>query len=294
METDKLNIASAIMKGFTVLPTVPAAASKAIKLLNEDDVDMGAVADVMLADQVLAARVIRIVNSPLYKAMGQIHSVRQALMYLGPQKVFEIILTSCFLEVTDSSSTSPLRIQDCWKHAFGVGLVARRLAESIDHPQPEKAYVAGILHDVGEVILSQHRRQEYMRALVLARAEGIDLYDAELRIFGTSHAEIGRLLGEQWNFPVEFIEVIFQHHSHNLKTVAPLALLVALADRFCIGVGLSSMGEQNPNKILGCADAVELMREHLPRIGTCNLEKFVTSLNGLTDEVAAAVQSIYA
>jgi putative nucleotidyltransferase with HDIG domain len=172
--------------------------------------------------------------------------------------------------------------------------VARRLAESIDHPQPEKAYVAGILHDVGEVILSQHRRQEYMRALVLARAEGIDLYDAELRVFGASHAEVGGLLGQQWNFPVEFIEVIFQHHSHNLKIVAPLALLVALADRFCNDVGLSSMGEQHTNKILGCSGAVELMREHLPRIGTCNLEKFVTSLHGLTDEVAAAVQSIYA
>lgn len=132
-----------------------------------------------------------------------------------------------------------------------------------------------------------------MRALVLARNEGIDLYDAELQVFGTSHAEVGKLLGEQWNFPVEFVEVIFQHHSHNLKTVAPLVLLVALADRFCIGIGLSSMGE-NPNKILSCAGAIELMREHLPRIGTCNLEKFITSLSGLTDEVAVAVQSIYA
>lgn len=293
METDKLTTARAIMKGFTVLPTVPAAAAKAIRLLNEDDVDMGAVADVMLSDQVLAARVIRIVNSPLCKVMGQIQSVRQALVYLGPQRVFEIILTSCFLEVTDTSNRSPLRIQDCWEHAFGVGLVARRLAEAIDYPQPEKAYVAGILHDVGEVILSQHRRQEYMRAMVLAKDEGIDLYDAELQVFGTTHAEVGRLLGEQWNFPREFMEVIALHHDSDFGQLPPLVLLVALADRFCIGVGLSSMGEQNPNKILGCAEAVNLMRQHLPRIGTCNLDTFMISMEGLTDEVGCAVESIY-
>ena len=293
MGTEKLTTARLIMKGFTVLPTVPAAASKAIKLLNEDDVDMGAVADVMLSDQVLAARVIRIVNSPLYKAMGQIHSIRQALMYLGPQRVFEIILTSCFLELTDTSNRSPLRVQDCWEHAFGVGLVARRLAEAIGYAQPEKAYVAGILHDVGEVILSQHRRQEYMRALVLARDEGLDLYEAELQVFSTSHAEVGRLLGEQWNFPDEFVEVIARHHDHSLNDVSPLTLLVSLADRFCIGVGLSSMGEQNQNKVLGCADAVKLMQEHLPRIGNCNIDKFVASMEGLTDEVGCAVESIY-
>lgn len=293
MVTDKLATARAIMKGFTVLPTVPAAAAKAIKLLNEDDVDMGAVADVMLSDQVLAARVIRIVNSPLYKVMGQIHSVRQALMYLGPQRVFEIILTSCFLELTDTSNRSPLKIEDCWKHAFGVGLVARRLAESINLDNPEKAYVAGILHDVGEVILSQHRRQEYMRAIVLARDEGLDLYDAELTVFGTSHAEVGRLLGEQWNFPEEFVEVIARHHDQNLSNLKPLALLIALADRFCIGVGLCSVSEQNCNMVLGCSDAVKLMQEHLPRIGHCNLDKFVASMEGLTDEVGCAVESIY-
>ncbi|CAH2031147.1 HDOD domain-containing protein [Trichlorobacter ammonificans] len=293
METDKLTTARAIMKGFTVLPTVPAAAAKAIRLLNEDDVDMGAVADVMLSDQVLAARVIRIVNSPLCKVMGQIQSVRQALVYLGPQRVFEIILTSCFLEVTDTNNRSPLRIQDCWEHAFGVGLVARRLAESIGYPQPEKAYVAGILHDVGEVILSQHRRQEYMRAMVLAKDEGIDLYDAEVRVFGTSHAEVGRLLGEQWNFPQEFVEVISLHHDSNLGVLPPLTLLVALADRFCIGVGLSSMGEQNTNKILGCADAVRLMQEHLPHVGSCDFDSLMISMEGLTDEVSCAVESIY-
>ncbi|MDY0300890.1 MAG: HDOD domain-containing protein [Trichlorobacter sp.] len=292
METNKLLTAQAIMKGFTMLPTIPAAAAKAIKLLNEDDVDLDAVADIMLSDQVLAARVIRIVNSPLYKVIDEINSARQALLYLGAQRIFEIILTSCFLEVTDVSKRSPLKIKHCWEHAFGVGLVARRLAESINYPQPENVYVAGILHDVGEVILSQHRRQEYTRAIVLAQSEQLDIYHAEMRVFGTSHADIGYLLGKQWNFPAEFLEAVFMHHDENLKDMPKLTLLVALADCFCNSVGINCLGIRYKDE----ADetkAVRLIQEHLPSLDTSDFESLMISMENLTFEVRCAVEVIY-
>lgn len=292
MEDNKMLIAQTIMKGFTMLPTIPVAAAKAIKLLNEDEVDLDAVADIMLSDQVLAARVIRIVNSPLYKMIEEIQTPRQALLYLGPQRIFEIILTSCFLEVTDLNGRSPLNIKHCWEHAFGVGLVARRLAESVGFAQPENAYVAGILHDVGEVILSQHRRQEYTRAIVLAQSEQIDIYDAELKVFGTTHAEIGYLLGKQWNFPDELLEVVSLHHNQNKESLPLLTLLVALADQFCTATGLSCLGEyyKDKNKEEG---AVQLIQKHLPQLDISDFDSLMISMENLKDEVCCAVEAIY-
>jgi putative nucleotidyltransferase with HDIG domain len=294
MSSDKLSMAQTILKTFVVLPTVPAAAARAMRLLDEDDTDMEQVADILLSDQVMTARIIRIINSPLYKTMHEIGSIKQALVFLGSQKIFEIILTSCFMELTDSKLHSALRVQSCWEHSFGVGLVAKRMAEAISYPNPERAYVAGILHDIGKVILSQHRRQEFVRAIVLAQENEQNLYEAEIEVFGTSHAEVGGVLAEQWSFPAEFVDVIQHHHYKDFSQLTPLALMVALADNLCVGIGLTCTRDQDDPHILGCAQVVELLRTHLPRIGACDIDKFVSSLVGMTDEVRSTVQTIYA
>lgn len=286
--------AQTIMKTFKVLPTVPIAASRAIQLLNESDVDMGEVADILLSDQVMAARVIRIVNSPLYKLLQEIDSVRQALIYLGPQRVFEIILTSCFLELTDSQSRSPLNMQHCWEHAFGVGLVAKKLASFSDTIPQDQAYIAGILHDIGEVILSQQRRDEFTRVLVLAREQEIDLHQAEMGVFGTSHAEVGGLLAEQWRFPEVYIDVIRHHHDKDTDSMSPLTHLIYIADKICLNVGFCckyESAEQREGEVYG-VDMFEL-EQQLVGLGVKRLSDFRSSLAELVQQVKQAVGSIY-
>jgi len=294
MNFDSNAVAQNIMKTFKVLPTVPAAASRAIQLLNEPDVDMGEVADILLSDQVMAARIIRIVNSPLYKLLQEIDSVRKALVYLGPQRVFEIILTSCFLELTDSSSRSPLKMQYCWEHAFGVGLIARKLASYTDSIKADQAYVAGILHDIGEVILSQQRREEFTRVLVLARERDLDLYQSEIEVFGTSHAEVGGLLAEQWRFPEVFIDVIRHHHDSQTDTMTPLTHLVHIADKICLSVGFCckyDSVEQREGQVYGL-DMLDIERQ-LGQLGVMRFNDFRASLIEMVEQVKLTVESIY-
>lgn len=295
MTTSPQSIAQSIMKTFRVLPTVPAAASRAIQLLNETDVDMGAVADILLSDQVMAARIIRMVNSPLYKLLQEIDSVRTALIYLGPQRVFEIILTSCFLELTDTSSTSPLKMQHCWEHAFGVGLVARKLASySGNATDAEQAYIAGILHDIGEVILSQQRREEFARVLVLARERGLNLHQAEMEVFGTSHAEIGALLADQWRFPAVYVDVIRHHHDAQPETMAPLTHLIYLADQICLSVGFCCKyehPEQRASEVYGL-DLAEI-EQQLKGIKNIRINEFRASLPTMIQQVKETVNSVY-
>lgn len=294
MDFDSNAVAQNIMKTFKVLPTVPAAASRAIQLLNEPEVDMGQVADVLLSDQVMAARIIRIVNSPLYKLLQEIDSVRKALVYLGPQRVFEIILTSCFLELTDSKSRTPLNMQHCWEHAFGVGLIARKLASYSSTLPGDQAYVAGILHDIGEVILSQQRRDEFTRVLVLSRERDMSLYQAEIEVFGTSHAEVGGLLAEQWRFPEVFIDVIRHHHDQSTDAMTPLTHLIHIADQICLNVGFCckyDSPEQREGQVYGL-DMLDIERQ-LDRIGIKQISDFRASLNEMVEQVKQTVESIY-
>lgn len=295
MRPDPITTAHAIMKTFQVLPTVPAAASRAIQLLNESDVDMEAVADILLADQVMAARIIRIVNSPLYKLLQEIDSIRKALIYLGPQRVFEIILTSCFLELTDTTDGGPLRMQNCWEHAFGVGLVARKIARlSGGYASEEHAYIAGILHDIGEVILSQQRRHEFTRVLVTARSKELGLWDAEMEVFGTSHAEVGGLLAELWHFPEEFINVIKFHHDLDTTSMTPLTHLVSLADMICNRVGLCCKYEEDCQRN-GHVFELNLIdiEKQLSQIGIKDIKGFRLSLQEMIPQIKHTVESIY-
>lgn len=292
--TEAVTIARNIMKTFKVLPTVPVAAARAVQLLNEPDVDMGEVADILLADQVMAARVIRIVNSPLYKLLQEIISVRQALVYLGPQRVFEIILTSCFLELTDSNTRSPLSMQCCWSHAFGVGLVARKLAMLTGLAPQDQSYIAGILHDIGEVILGQQRREEFTRVLVLARERGVDLYHAEMEVFGTSHAEVGWLLAEQWRFPEEYMDAIRNHHTVSEEGMTPVTRLVSMADRICNSIGLSCLydsHEQRAGQVYG--SDMHQIEQQLLALGLTSICKFRSSLLDLVQQVHQTVESVY-
>lgn len=290
-----LRIAEDILKSFQVLPTVPTAAAKAVQLLNEPDVDLNEVADIILADQVITARVIRIINSPLYKLLQEVDSIKQALIYLGPQKIFEIILTSCFLELTDSKCQEGLRIQSCWEHSFGVALVSRSLAEQNHLVSPEQAYVAGILHDIGEVILSQQRRDDFKQVMQMAHQREIDLYEAEMAYFGASHAEVGALLAEQWRFPDTFVEVIMHHHDPQVESRSALTQIITLADMICTDVRLTCDLDAAQYNLGGRVFGANLktLEQQLTRLGIADIAAFRESLGGVVDKVKETVKAIY-
>lgn len=291
-----VEVAESIIASFHMLPTIPAAASQAIQLLNKSDPDLSEVADVILADQVITARVIRIINSPLYKMLHEVESVKQALIYLGPQKVFEIILTSCFLEVTDNRAVADIRPQSCWEHSFGVALVARKLAEQSNTVRPEMAYVAGILHDVGEVILMHQRQEQFRQAVLLSMEREIDLYEAEKEVFGTTHCEIGALLANQWRFPELLAHVIQHHHDNWLEIQSPAAQVVHLADQICNDIGLACCVEPAQPGVGAGVYRVQLseLEKQFARLGVTDANALRTGLVQQVDRIRQTVQMIYA
>ncbi|MRR39571.1 HDOD domain-containing protein, partial [bacterium] len=156
--------AAALIKGMTDLPTIPAVATQVLSLLDQPDVDIDQVAELLLTDQVMAARVLKMVNSPLYRPSTAITSLKGALVYLGLRHIREFILTCAFIQGFEGKE-GVLGVKSFWEHSFGVGIVARIIAEKVGYHDTEKAYIGGLIHDIGEVFLSYYLKDEFQRVV---------------------------------------------------------------------------------------------------------------------------------
>jgi HD-like signal output (HDOD) protein len=207
-----------LFKDITDLPTIPAVVSKVITLLENPGADPDEVADLILSDQVLAARVIRVVNSPLY----------------GFRSVREMILTSYFIE-SFNDKEQPFDMKMFWIHSFTVGAMSRSIARLVNYPDIEKAFLTGIISDIGKVFLGHYCKEEYGRMLASIRNTSTTTYDAEYSCFGTTHCEIGLCLAQRWHFPPDYCDVIFSHHSSQMALEDSfLTSIVSLADFYCL------------------------------------------------------------
>lgn len=223
-----------LFKDISDLPTIPAVVSRVVSMLDNQDADPDEVVDLILSDQVLAARVIRVVNSPLYRTSNPIVSVKRALLFLGFKSVREMILTSYFVEGFKNKE-QPFDMKMFWIHSFSVGAMSRRIARMTDYPDIEKAYLVGILHDIGKVFMGHYCKDDYGQMLNDIRNTSITTYEAEYEFFSTTHCEVGLCLAQRWNFPADYCDVISHHHTSEMSSEDQLlTAIVAVADFYCL------------------------------------------------------------
>jgi len=234
-----------LVRGIPTLPTIPDVFLRVSALLENPDVDLQEVADLILSDQVLTARVIKIVNSPLFKPLHTISSLGHALIYLGFRRINEIVLTCSLIKVFDKEDPS-FDIRTFWRHAFGIGIMARKMARLLSYPDSEKAYTSGIVHNIGKVFMWCYLKQDWAKIIRLEKEKQYNSLDAEITTLGATHCEIGLCLAKQWNFPEEYCDVIAYHHSpaHAPRNQTLIAL-INLADiiyTVCEGVNEDRCG----------------------------------------------------
>ncbi len=221
-----------MVKQVNDLPTIPEITAKVVSLLDDPGSEPDQIADLILSDQVLAARVIRMVNSPLYGHNTEIASVKRGLLYIGFSKVREMILTNSFVDAFKNHQSS-FDMKTFWLHSFSVGAISQRIAERIGYPDIEKAYMVGIIHDIGKVFLGHYFRDQYAEMLTMISGQPYTVHEAEMEVFSTSHCEVGLCLGQRWDFPVAYCDSISYHHDSQQATVDPLLTsIISLADFF--------------------------------------------------------------
>ena len=275
------------------LPTIPVVATQVLQLLDQPDVSIEEVADLMLSDQVMTARVMKLINSPIYKSGTEITSLKRALVYLGLRHIREVALTTSVINAFDANSGA-FEISSFWEHSFGVGMVSKVIAAKIGYPDLEKAYIAGIIHDLGEVFLSQYMHEEFRQVLDSIKGKSIKLVDAEAQQLGTSHCEIGLCMARKWNFPEVYCEVIALHHTPGEAAIDPaLCAVVNLADLFCNVRELTYGGGEWVSFNLYEEEAWQILKNQSPNLAKLDVERFCYELDDAVPDVKALVSSIF-
>jgi HD-like signal output (HDOD) protein len=282
-----------MVKGVHELPTIPEIATKVLDMFDKPNVELEELAETILVDQVMASRVIKIVNSPFFKPMHEIKSLKRALIYLGFRQIRHIALTCSIIEAFEGK-TGVFDVKTFWEHSFGVGVVAKIIAQRIRYPETEKAYIVGIIHDIGEVFLSYHMKDSFQKVVDELKGTSQSFIEAEKKILGTTHCEVGYCLAKNWNFPAEYCDVIAHHHAPNNATSDPtLSAIVNLADLFCSVRHLDYGGREWISFNLAEEPAWKILKDFAPNFVDLDVERFCYELDERVPEVQDLVNSLF-
>lgn len=248
---------------------LPEIALKTIRLLQDPDYHMFEVAEEIRRDQVIVAKVLRYTNSVLTGTRTKIDSIDRALLFLGERNLFEIVVSAAIDSFfSDKPSGYELVRGGFYKHAFATAHVAKEIAKLTDLVDPGTAYTAGLLHDIGKVVLDNFVAGFLPSFYRSSRDEHDDFIELEKELFGVDHQETGKRLAEKWNLPETLTEVIACHHvPEKAVTNKKLVIITYVADLltsgFMAGLELERINLKLMEKRLG---QIDLSSSHLPTI----------------------------
>jgi len=178
------------------------------------------ISDVVNIDPNLTARLLRMANSSFYSFSRKIDTVTRAVTVIGNTELYQLVLSISAVKTFNTIPNELVKMETFWRHSVYTGLLARALAIRANVLHPERLFVAGLMHDIGSIIL-YHQRPEAMRDILLM-AEGDEevLYQAELERFQFSHASVAGHLMDQWQLPEELVEAVKWHHEPQQAQVA--------------------------------------------------------------------------
>ena len=235
MDEHKQQRIKKITQSIIGLPTLPTVITQMIGLIDNPKTSARDVARLIATDQALTAKILKLANSAFYGFPRKISTVNHAIVVLGFETVKSLGLSVSVLErfASGGKDTSFDR-QKFWEHSIACGVAARLLAGKLRYRVQGEAFAAGILHDIGKLILSQYFPDEFAEIMRLVREQDIYIGKAEEAVLGVTHAEIGHWLAEKWNLPGQLDDTIAFHHAPGrLERGAELPSLIHLADFLC-------------------------------------------------------------
>jgi len=226
------------------LPTLPSVVARVNEMVGDPSVSAGNINDVISKDVALSSRILKLVNSAFYGFPRRIASVTHAIVILGFNSVRNVTLSASVFEAFEAKDL-PFGYRDFWVHSIGVAVATNVIARQKRLADVEDAFMCGLLHDIGKVVLHQFARDDFARALNYAQDKDCLLFDAEVEVLGASHAHIGGLLTDRWRLPPKIVDVIRFHHSPMEAAEArELTATVHIADAFARALMIGSGGDR--------------------------------------------------
>lgn len=212
------------------LPSLPQLVSELQAALQQEDIDTHALAERITLDAALSMRILRLANSSFYGVSSKVVTVQQAVSILGFHSIRTLVTACSIIGSFAPDRESGFDLVEFWRHATATGVCARVLAPYVQL-NPEHAFIAGLLHDIGRLVIATQCQDQYLQVERFRREYECDLLFAEHAVMGIDHAIIGSALAAHWHFPSLIGDAVAAHHQSAAEP-APQALtsLIGLAN----------------------------------------------------------------
>ncbi|HPM01532.1 MAG TPA: HDOD domain-containing protein [Candidatus Cloacimonadota bacterium] len=226
-----------IVQAIEFIPSFNQSAQKALDLIRSDNYTNKDLADIIRIDASLTANILKISNSALYAKSRQIHDISTALSFLGKQQIYSILtLVSTRDYFVNTIDGYELNQGELWEHNLSVAVITENLSYLEKNVDQSLLFTAGLLHDIGKIIMNIWIKKESDRINFLVEKENMDFITAEKTVLGYTHAQIGGAILKHWNLPQQIIDAAKHHHDEKLFD-DPVVRLVALADFLTFAMG---------------------------------------------------------
>jgi len=216
------------------------------EVLSDPSTTLSTVGEIIEKDPDLTARLLKLGNSSFFGFPSRIETVSETISLIGIQQVQDLINVATVVQIFDGLPPDLVNMETFWKHSLGCGVAARLLAMARRVPKPEKYFVAGLLHDVGRLVLYSRAPDAARQVFERFQAGPMLLREAEAQVLGFDHTEIGEALLRAWNYPANLINAIRCHHHPMSSGAYQLeGSLVHVADALVNAMELGSSGERH-------------------------------------------------
>ncbi|MFZ0418432.1 MAG: HDOD domain-containing protein [Candidatus Sulfotelmatobacter sp.] len=283
------------VESIETMPSIPTIFLPLLDLLNlpPESVNLDEVVKLVSYDNTIAAQCLRVASSPLFGLAKSPESIRAAVISLGLRRVQTILLTCCLGNAFPAANW-PLDPTIFWRHSLGCALVCRKFSEKLHTGDGDKAYMAGLLHDIGFMVNCIAFPKEFAVAAAHASQEQMPLDEAERATMGFTHCETGRALAEKWHLAADTVQVIAHHHNPEQSEATPaLVALVHLSDLLCRMRGMGyGYYERCKVDLVGDPAWAILLKEHQD-LAKMDLALFSFELDEAVGEVSNLVSTIF-
>lgn len=227
------------------VPTLPYIFHQLNEAVNDPRSSMRDIAEIISTDQSLSARLLRIANSAFYGFPSRIETISRAVTIIGTQQLRDIALATSVIPVFSGMPVELVNMNSFWQHSIASGITARILANYHREPNIERFFVAGLLHDIGRLLIYSQEPEKAREALKQSASKNELLFVAEYNQFGYDHGEVGGALLQHWGLPASLEEAVRHHHNPSFSKRFPLEVsTVHVSDIIANALKFGTSGER--------------------------------------------------
>lgn len=235
------------------LPAMPQVAAKVIELASDPDTSSNQLQQVISDDQAMTGRILKIANSAMYSCSRRIKTLNEAIVMLGFNSIRSLVVTSAARNLYNTrKSRTGLKERLLWEHSIGGAIACRLLAAERAPQLAEEAFLAGLMHDIGKLVLNLRVPEKFDQIVQVVYNENQPFHTTEAELLGFDHAQVGALLVNKWKLSPALEEAILNHHNPEALTADnQLLLYLDLGNKMCKKMGIGFIDDPELD-ILDC------------------------------------------